>query len=124
MLEPEVRFDVQCDAGTPPARVDLAELQQILLDLALEAKSAVGQGTLGLTLAERPAVEPGVPSVRLRLVAAPDGQRAPAASAASERLSMWTERVRQWSGRFAVRGEPGLGVMYQLDLPRGNAATA
>lgn len=124
LLEPEVHLDVQCDAGTPPARVDLAELQQFLLDLALDAKSAVGQGTLGLTLAERPAVEPGAASVRLRLVAAPDGQRAPAASASRDRMSMWAERVRQWGGRFTVRDEPGLGVMYQLDLPQGNAAIA
>jgi hypothetical protein len=37
---------------------------------------------------------------------------------------MVTERVRQWGGCFTVRDDPGLGVMYRLDLLREGAATA
>ena len=143
LVGPDVAIDVRPQAGDLKVRADRGQLEQVLVNLALNARDAMaGRGTLTIA-ADRVVVEPGqrlyAPGVRMtpgryvRLVVSDTGQGMEAATRARIFEPFFTTKprgqgsglglatvygiVKQSGGYIWVYSEPGQGTAFKIYLP-------
>ncbi len=121
-----VRLDVRAGRGLGRVRADLSQIEQLLLDLALNARDAMPQG--GRLTIETHDVEiaggtaPPVPPGRYVMLAVSDegvgmDVERPAAEGSGLGLATVHQVVRQAGGCVRVDSEPGLGTTFRIYLP-------
>ena len=137
-LGPGVEVATQFDPGVPPALVDVNQLEMAVLNLAVNARDAMGEGgRLAITLAETvigAGAGASVPEgryVRLRVRDEGAGMDAATLARASEPffttkevgrgtglgLSMVHGLAEQSGGAFRLESEPGVGTTAEILLP-------
>jgi len=142
ILREDIRLVVSLDPELGPVRADPGQLQQVLLNLAVNARDAMPEGgelrivTRNVVLSERslagiPRVEPG-PYVRLDVSDTGLGMDPEVQAHAFEPffttkergggtglgLSMVYGTVKQSGGYITVASEVGRGTSFQIHLPR------
>ena len=136
-LGPYVRLEVRAGRGLAPVRVEPSQLEQLLLNLVLNARDAMPAG--GRLTIETQDVEiaggtaPQAPPGRYAMIAVSDEASAwtprPAHASSSpssrprrparDRASASPRSSRSWSGPagVVVDSEPGLGTTFRVYLP-------
>jgi PAS domain S-box-containing protein len=141
LIGEDVRVETALDPGLWPVRVDPVQVEQILLNLAVNARDAMpGGGCLRIETGNLTEPSDGCPVEWVRMVVADDGEgmsaevRArvfdpffttkPTGKGTGLGLSTVHGIVRQAGGRISVQSAPGQGARFVIDLPRaGGSAT-
>ena len=121
-----VTIDADYEPGLPPVNVDLLQLEAALLNLAANARDAMGgQGRMEIRLRqaeglvilivrdEGPGFEPGV----LARVFDPFFTTKPVGKGTGLGLSISYGIVEQHAGQLRARNWPGGGAEFELELP-------
>jgi len=142
LLGEELRLERRLDPALGQTRIDPGQLEQILVNLAVNARDAMGAGgtlTLRTANVRLEGTEPGAPAGDWVLLAATDegcGMDEPTRARVFEPFFTTKERgkgtglglamvygaVRQNGGRIEVSSAPGRGTTFEIYLPRVDAA--
>ena len=124
------------DPQTPQIKADVRQLEQVLLNLVLNAQHAMeeGGGTLTAVIAFQPASDSvgftvadtgvGIPRENLEKVFDPFFTTKPEGKGTGLGLSTAYGIVQAHKGRIAVESEPGKGTSFTVVLPRDLTAQA
>lgn len=137
LLGEAVALDVHVDSGTPPVLADPVQIEQVMLNLALNARDAV-RGGGSFTLAIAPIRTAGRPMVRLRAVDDGVGMDEDTRRRAFDPffttkgpeqgsglgLAAVYGIVEQSGGTVSLESAPGRGTTVSLVLPASETAEA
>jgi PAS domain S-box-containing protein len=141
LLGEDIRVVTQLAPGLGPVRVDPAQIDQVLMNLAVNARDAMpGGGTLSLETANVAGPAGGPAGDQVALVVRDTGQGMDERTRAQVfepffttktgsggtglGLSMVYGIVQQSGGTIAVESEPGQGSSFRILLPRAEGAGA
>jgi signal transduction histidine kinase len=128
-----IELDVRLDASLAPTKADPGQLQQVVLNLALNARDAMPDGgTLAIATAN---VGPnvvltvsdtgeGMDEETLARVFEPFFTTKPAGEGTGLGLATVYGIVKQTGGDVSVRSARGSGTIFEVSLPRSNGAVA
>lgn len=132
-----IRLERHFDAHLPPILADAAQLQQVLLNLVVNAEQAVlqgsGHGRIWLSTrrlpGDRVAIEvaddgPGVPREIAGRIFDPFFTTKPAGVGTGLGLSIVYGIVQQHGGEVVVEERAGGGAVFRVELPVGAASAA
>ena len=131
LVRADVRVKLELAQSLPPVAADLAQLKQVVLNLALNARDAMSNGGT-LTIETAPA--PGVVLLRVRDTG--EGMDAATRSRAVEPffttksegegtglgLSVVYGVVDSLDGRLSIESAPGLGTIVEIALPAADGS--
>ncbi len=131
-LPPDIRLKVRLEKGLPPIRANLAQLEQILLNLINNAAHAMpdGKGEIQVTLSgdgpDRIALEVrdngrGIPAEHLPHIFKPFWSTRKTSGGTGLGLAMVQRLVRWHQGQIEVHSEAGAGTSFIIRLPAAGA---
>ncbi len=138
----DVKLEMRLDPGLRPARVDVGSMQQVLLQLAVNAREAMSKGgrllltTANLVVDAKPAPDQpadlppgrfvtltvednggGMDSEVLKRIFEPFFTTKQVGQGAGLGLSVVHGMIQQHGGRIAVHSVPGAGTTFKIYLP-------
>ncbi len=121
--------------GLPPVIADSAQMQQVLLNLIVNAEQAIRQSTgegiirirtwqkvNGRVMLEIADSGPGISSEIIPRIFDPFFSTKPAGSGTGLGLSITFGIIQEHGGEITVESQPGLGAKFILELPAGTPA--
>jgi len=130
----DIRFKFDLQKDLPPVSVDPNQIQQVILNLVINAKDAMEKtGTITLRTSldgqnKRVALEvadqgPGIPPENMAKIFEPF-YSTKGADGNGLGLPVVKSIVEQHGGRVKVEGHPGSGAVFRVELPAGASDTA
>ena len=128
-----IHLEVRLDASLAPTKADPSQLQQVVLNLALNARDAMPDGgtltiatanvgtNVVLTVSD---TGEGMDEETLARVFEPFFTTKPASEGTGLGLATVYGIVKQTGGEVSVRSERGSGTIFEVSLPRSNGAVA
>jgi two-component system, cell cycle sensor histidine kinase and response regulator CckA len=148
ILEDSIELQTRVDPGSWPVQVDAVQLEQVILNLAVNAQDAMPEGGTLLIATENIAVSPeearsaptmpsgdyaaltvrdtgvGMDEITRARIFEPFFTTKPPPEGTGLGLSMVYGIIRQSGGFITVDSAPGAGTTFRILLPRGDQAPA
>lgn len=133
LLGEQCELKIGVEAGCPAVEMDASQLHQVLLNLCVNAKDAMegrgrvairawgGDGRVRLEVSD---TGPGIPEEIRRHIFEPFFTTKPKGQGTGLGLAVVYGIVTQNGGRIEVKGEPGRGARFAIELPEAGAAKA